>query len=28
MGVAPEIGQHLRGAGEGTLGIHHPVDAA
>ena len=28
MGVAAEIGQHLRGAPKGGLGIDHPVEAA
>jgi hypothetical protein len=27
MGVAAKIGHHLLGAGEGTFGIDHPVDA-
>ena len=28
MSVAAEIGQHLLGTGEGSLGIDHPIDAA
>ena len=28
MGVAAEIGQHLRGPAEGPLGVNNPVDAS
>lgn len=28
MGIAAEIGQHLLGTGEGSLGKNHPIDAS